>query len=147
MELHRRPTNQLRSVLLGLSAVMGLAAMVAPSAEAAPFSYDPVSFAGYANASFQRDHRDLFVKHLGTCLREGSSQEGYRCLSGHLLQGVPGRNGRNFCKLDAIWYVPRSRTVQFRTASCEFRSDQQRLIDQGQNLLRQGLDTLENHSH
>lgn len=114
------------------------------AALAGPFSPDPVSFAGYANAVFRRDNRDLFVKSLGTCLREGPQREGYRCLSGDLLRGVPGRQGREFCKLDAIWYVPFSRTVQFRTASCQFRSDQQRLIDQGQRLLRQGLDTLEN---
>jgi hypothetical protein len=116
-------------------------------AQAGPFSFDPVSFAGYANAVFKRDNRDLFVKNLGTCLREGSKKDGYRCLSGELLEGVPGRDGRSFCNLDAIWYVPFSRTVQFRTASCQFRSDQQRLIEQGQKLLRQGLDTLENHSN
>ena len=133
---------RLRLPLLALSAaVIGGGAAIA-----GPFSPDPVSFAGYANAAFKRDQKDLFVKNLGTCLREGRNREGYRCLSGELLQGVPGKQGRNFCKLDAIWYVPFSRTVQFRTASCQFRSDQQRLIDQGQKLLRQGLDTLENHS-
>jgi hypothetical protein len=116
------------------------------SALAGPFSFDPVSFAGYANAAFRRDNRELFVKNLGTCLREGPQRDGYRCLSGELLRTVPGKQGREFCKLDAIWYVPFSRTVQVRTASCQFRSDQQRLIDQGQRLLRQGLDSLENQS-
>ena len=130
-----------------LAAACGTAALLlATPAQAGPFSPDPVSFAGYANAVFKRDNRDLFVKNLGTCLREGAKKEGYRCLSGELLEGVPSRNGRNFCKLDAIWYVPFSRTVQVRTASCQFRSDQQRLIEQGQKLLRQGLDTLENHN-
>jgi hypothetical protein len=42
--------------------------------------------------------------------------------------------------------VPFSRTIQYRTASCVFRNDQQRLIEQGQRLLRQGLNTLENHN-
>lgn len=132
------------SALFG--AVVSAAALLVVPGQAAPFSYDPVSFAGYANAVFKRDQRDLFVRTLGTCLREGPKKEGYRCLSGELLEGVPGRQGRNFCKLDAFWYVPFSRTVQFRTASCQFRSDQQRLIEQGQKLLRQGLDTLENHN-
>lgn len=128
-----------------LAAVVG-AGLLAGPALAGPFSYDPVSFAGYANAVFKRDQKDLFVRNLGTCLREGANREGYRCLSGELLQAEPGRQGRNFCRLDALWYVPRSRTVQYRTASCVFRNDQQRLIEQGQRLLRQGLDTLENHS-
>lgn len=136
-----RCLSPLRAAVLGAAACL----LVVP-AQAGPFSYDPVSFAGYANAVFKRDNRDLFVKNLGTCLREGASKEGYRCLSGELLEGVPARNGRQFCRLDAIWYVPFSRTVQYRTASCQFRSDQQRLIDQGQKLLRQGLDTLENQS-
>ena len=133
-------------VLLSVSmAAAGL--LTAPAAESAPFSYDPVSFAGYANAVFKREQRDLFVRSLGTCLREGPKAEGYRCLSGEILQGMPGQQGRNFCRLGALWYVPFSKTVQFRTVSCQFRSDQQRLIDQGQKLLRQGLDQLENHSH
>ena len=136
-----------RLSVLQAAGLCAAAALLAMPAQAGPFSFDPVSFAGYANAVFKRDNRDLFVKNLGTCLREGSKKDGYRCLSGELLEGVPGRDGRNFCKLDAIWYVPFSRTVQFRTASCQFRSDQQRLIEQGQKLLRQGLDTLENHSN
>lgn len=122
------------------------AALWPAAALAGPFSPDPVSFAGYANAVFRRDNRELYVKNLGTCLREGPKREGYRCLSGELLRAVPGKPGREFCKLDAIWYVPFSRTVQVRVAECQFRSDQQRLIDQGQRLLRQGLDTLENQS-
>ncbi|MEN9541048.1 MAG: hypothetical protein RLZZ459_1139 [Cyanobacteriota bacterium] len=132
-------------VTVRLAALASLGVLALP-AFAAPFSYDPVSFAGYANAVFKRDQKQIVVRNLGTCLREGSNREGYRCLSGELLQSDPGRQGRNFCKLDALWYVPRSRTVQYRTAGCVFRNDQQRLIEQGQRLLREGLDTLENHS-
>jgi len=127
-------------------AVVLTATLWSGAALSGPFTFDPVSFAGYANAVFKRDNRDLFVRNLSTCLREGPRREGYRCLSGELLRTVPGRQGREFCRLDALWYVPFSRTIQFRTASCQFRSDQQRLIDQGQRLLRQGLDTLENQS-
>jgi len=118
----------------------------AAAAQAAPFSFDPVSFAGFANATFRKQGRPLFVKNLGTCLREGQDRSGYRCLSGELLEDLPARQGRNFCKLEAIWYVPRSRTVQLRSGACQFRSDRQRMIDQGQQLLRQGLEKLENNS-
>ena len=114
------------------------------AAQAAPFSYDPVSFAGYANQIFRTKGAGIFVRNLGTCLREGKDRAGYRCLSGELLQDLPAKQGRNFCKLDALWYVPRSRTVQYRTASCVFKSDQQRLLDGGQQLLRKGLEQLEN---
>ena len=120
-----------------------LAALVG-SAHAAPFSYDPVSFAGYANQVFKRNGEGIFVRNLGTCLREGKERTGYRCLSGELLQDQPAKKGRNFCKLDALWYVPLSKTVQFRTASCQFKPDQQRLIEGGQQLLRKGLEQLEN---
>lgn len=120
-----------------------LLALSAP-AQAAPFSYDPVSFAGYANQTFKAKGARLFVRNLGTCLREGKDRAGYRCLSGELLQDLPAQKGRNFCKLDALWYVPRSRTVQYRTASCQFKSDQQRLLEGGQQLLRKGLEQLEN---
>lgn len=113
-------------------------------AQAAPFSYDPVSFAGYANQTFKTRGEGVFVRSLGTCLREGKDRAGYRCLSGELLQDLPDKKGRNFCKLDALWYVPMSKTVQFRTASCQFKADQQRLIEGGQQLLRRGLEHLEN---
>ncbi|MFM8967391.1 MAG: hypothetical protein ACKOGI_05495, partial [Vulcanococcus sp.] len=69
---------------------------------------------------------------------------GYRCLSGELLEDQPAKQGRNFCKLDAIWYVPFSKTVQLRPGPCQFRSDKQRLMNEGQQLLRQGLEQLEN---
>lgn len=120
--------------------------LLAAAAGAAPFSFDPVSFAGFANATFKRQGRPLFVKDLGTCLREGRDRGGYRCLSGELLEDLPARQGRSFCRLEAIWYEPRSRTVQFRSGVCQFRSDRQRMIDQGQQLLRQGLEQLENNS-
>lgn len=121
-----------------------LLAALAGSAQAAPFSYDPVSFAGYANQMFKRNGEGIFVRNLGTCLREGKERTGYRCLSGELLQDQPTKKGRNFCKLDALWYVPMSKTIQYRTASCQFKADQQRLIEGGQQLLRKGLEQLEN---
>ena len=121
-----------------------LLAALAGSAQAAPFSYDPVSFAGYANQVFKRNGEGIFVRNLGTCLREGKERTGYRCLSGELLQDQPAKKGRNFCKLDALWYVPMSKTIQYRTASCQFKADQQRLIEGGQQLLRKGLEQLEN---
>jgi hypothetical protein len=121
-------------------------ALLAAAAQAAPFSFDPVSFAGFANATFKKQGRPLFVKNLGTCLREGKDRSGYRCLSGELLEDLPARQGRNFCTLEAIWFVPSSRTVQLRSGACQFRSDRQRMIDQGQQLLRQGLEQLENNS-
>ena len=117
---------------------------LAGSAQAAPFSYDPVSFAVYANQVFKRNGEAIFVRNLGTCLREGNERSGYRCLSGELLQDQPAKKGRNFCKLDALWYVPMSKTIQYRTASCQFKADQQRLIEGGQQLLRKGLEQLEN---
>jgi len=128
----------LRPLLL-LSVLTGVA-------QAAPFSYDPVSFAGFANQTFKKKGEPIVVRNLGTCLREGKDRTGFRCLSGELLQDMPQKKGRNFCKLDALWYVPFSRTVQFRTASCQFNSDQQRLIEGGQLLLRKGLEQLENAS-
>lgn len=116
------------------------------AAQAAPFSFNPVSFAGFANQTFKQDGRPLFVKNLGNCMREGNNKAGYRCFSGELLEDVPAKQGRNFCKLDAIWYVPFSKTVQYRTARCQFRNDRQRMLEQGQQLLRQGLEKLENYS-
>ena len=114
-------------------------------AEAAPFRYDPVSFAGFANQTFKNQGEAVFVRKLGTCLREGKDRMGYRCLTGELLQDLPAKKGRNFCKLDAIWYVPFSKTVQYRMASCQFKGDQQRLIEGGQQWLREGLNQLENY--
>jgi len=119
--------------------------LIGAAAQAAPFSYDPVSFAGFANATFKREGKPLFVKNLGTCLREGKEKAGYRCLSGELLEDQPAKQGRNFCKLDAIWYVPFSKTVQLRPGACTFRSDRDRMVEQGQQLLRQGLEQLENN--
>ena len=113
---------------------------------AAPFSYDPVSFAGYANQVFKNKGEPIFVRNLSTCMREGKERTGYRCLGGELLQDLPSQKGRNFCKLDALWYVPRSKTVQYRSGSCVFKADQQRMIEGGQQLLRKGLEQLENYS-
>ena len=116
------------------------------AAQAAPFSFNPVSFAGFANQTFKNDGRPLFVRNLSDCMREGKNKAGYRCFSGELMEDMAAKQGRNFCKLDAIWYVPFSKTEQVRTASCQFRTDQQRAIDQGRKLLRQGLEQLENIS-
>jgi hypothetical protein len=123
-----------------------LLAVLTGTAQAAPFSYDPVSFAGFANQTFKKKGEPIVVRNLGTCLREGKNRTGFRCLSGELLQDEPQKKGRNFCKLDAIWYVPFSKTVQYRTASCQFKSDQQRVLEGGQLLLRKGLEQLENTS-
>ncbi len=133
----------LRPLLL-VAALNGVTAW-GGAVQAAPFSFDPVSFAGFANETFKQQGRGVFVRNLGSCRREGKDRAGYRCLSGELMQDVPARKGREFCRLDAIWYVPFSRTVQFRTATCVFKSDQQRMIESGQRLLRQGLEQLENY--
>ena len=132
----------LRPIPLALTALTAL--LGSGPVLAAPFSPNPVSFAGYANESYRLQGKDVFFKNLGPCVQEG--QGGYRCLGGEALVGVPQQNGRNFCKLGAVWYVPFSRTVQYRTTSCTFHSDKQRLLDQGQELLRNGLNTLENYS-
>jgi hypothetical protein len=131
-------------VLRHLSPLLLLAALNG-AAQAAPFSYDPVSFTGYANQVFKNKGEKILVRNLGTCMREGKDRSGYRCLSGELLQDLPAQKGRNFCKLDALWYVPLSKTVQYRTASCQFKGDQQRMIEGGQQLLRKGLERLENY--
>jgi hypothetical protein len=123
-----------------------VAAALGGVAQAAPFSYDPVSFAGYANQVFKTKGEAVFVRNLGICLREGKDRSGYRCLSGELLEDLPAKRGRNFCKLEALWYVPLSKTVQYRTGSCQFKADRQRLLEGGQQLLRQGLEQLENYS-
>jgi hypothetical protein len=125
--------------------VLLILGLLAGRADAAPFSYDPVSFAGFANQTFKTQGDAVFVRLLGTCLREGKDRTGYRCLSGELLQDLPAKQGRNFCKLDAIWYVPFSKTVQYRTARCQFKRDRQRLMEGGQQWLREGLNQLENY--
>jgi hypothetical protein len=114
--------------------VLLILGLLAGRADAAPFSYDPVSFAGFANQTFKMQGEAVFARHLGTCLREGKDRTGYRCLSGELLQDLPAKQGRNFCTLDAIWYVPFSKTVQYRTASCQFKGDRQRLMEGDQQL-------------
>jgi hypothetical protein len=118
--------------------------LLASAAQAAPFSFDPVSFAGFANQTFKKQGKPLFVRNLADCLREGPARAGYRCFKGELLEDMPAKRGRNFCRIEAIWYVPFSKTIQVRTAACQFLSDQQRLIQQGEKLMRQGLEQLEN---
>jgi len=122
---------RLRPALLALATLASTAACL--PALAAPFSYNPVSFTGFANETYRLQGKDVFFKNLGPCVKEG--QGGYRCLGGEALIGVPQQNGRNL-----------SRTVQYRTTTCSFRSDKQRVLDQSQELLRKGLDTLENYT-
>jgi hypothetical protein len=112
------------------------------SATAAPFSYDPVSFAGFANSKERALGNDLFFRNLALCSREGES--GYSCLDGELLKGEPGKRGRSFCKLRLVAYHPKTQSINYLLKSCVFKDDRQRLIDQSQQLLRKGLDTLEN---
>lgn len=127
-----------------LSAVV-LLLMAAPrNAYAAPFSYDPVSFAGFANNKQRALGNDLFFRNLGLCSRQG--ERGYSCLDGELLRGEPGKGGRSFCKLRLVAYHPKTQSINYLVRSCVFKSDRQRLIDQSQQLLRKGLDTLENFS-
>lgn len=125
----------LATVLLGSAPMAALAA---------PFSFDPVSFAGYANSRERALGNDLFFKNLGLCSRTGD--KGYTCLEGELLKREPGKAGRSFCKLRLVGYHPKTRSINYLIKSCEFRDDRRRLIDQSQELLRKGLDTLENFS-
>ena len=111
-------------------------------ATAAPFSYDPVSFAGFANSKERALGNDLFFRDLALCSRQGES--GYSCLDGELLKGEPGKRGRSFCKLRLVAYHPKTQSINYLLKSCVFKNDRQRLIDQSQELLRKGLDTLEN---
>jgi hypothetical protein len=86
----------------------------------------------------------VYFKNLDPCVKEG--QGGYRCLGGDALVGLTQQNGRNICKLGATRYLSFSRTVPYRTTSCTFDSYKQRHLDQGQELVRKGPNTLENDS-
>ncbi|MCP9851152.1 hypothetical protein [Cyanobium sp. Morenito 9A2] len=114
------------------------------SAGAAPFSFDPVSFAGYANSRQRALGNDVFFKNLVLCTRKGD--KGYSCLEGELLKREPGKSGRSFCKLRFVGFHPKTQNINYLIKSCEFRDDRRRLIEQSQQLLRKGLDTLENFS-
>ena len=125
----------LATILLGSAPMTALAA---------PFSFDPVSFAGYANSRQKALGNDLFFKNLGLCSRKGD--RGYNCLDGELLKREPGKSGRSFCTLRFVGFHPKTRNINYMVKSCEYRDDRRRLIDQSQQLLRKGLDTLENFS-
>ena len=60
-------------MLRHLSPLLLLAAL-SGAAQAAPFSYDPVSFAGYANQVFKNKGEKIFARNLGTWLREGKDR-------------------------------------------------------------------------
>ena len=123
---------------------MMLGPVLSGAVQVSPFIFEPASFATFTNQTFILQGKGVFVNHLGTCRRHGEDAAGYRCLSGELLSNFPARKGREFRKLDTIWYVPFSKTVQFRSASCEFEGEQQRMIEGGHRLLHQGLEQLEN---
>lgn len=127
---------------LSLAAAAILLGSLPLGATAAPFSYDPVSFAGFATGKQRSLGNDLYFKNLSLCRRQGES--GYGCLDGELLRGEPGKRGRSFCKLRLVAYHPKTQSINYLVKSCVFKDDRQRLIDQSQQLLRQGLDTLEN---
>lgn len=111
---------------------------------AAPFSYDPVSFNGYANAWMRGRGRPVVFRALSSCQREGKG--GYRCLEGEVLITERARGGRSFCRLGSVNYQPLTGAVVYRTRSCEFRDDRTRVIDQAEKLLRRGLEELENRT-
>lgn len=135
----RRPAPLWWTKMAMAALLLGAAPM---GATAAPFSYDPVSFAGFANSKERALGNDLFFKNLALCSRQGES--GYSCLDGDLLKREPGKRGRSFCKLRLVAYHPKTQSINYLVKSCVFKDDRQRLIDQSQDLLRKGLDTLEN---
>ncbi|MEB3331489.1 MAG: hypothetical protein VKI83_03220 [Synechococcaceae cyanobacterium] len=119
-------------------------ALLVPPAQAAPFSYDPVSFNGYANAWMRGRGRPVVFRALTSCQREGKA--GYRCLEGEVLITERSRGGRSFCRLGSVNYQPLTGAVVYLTRSCAFRDDRTRVIDQAEKLLRKGLEELENRS-
>lgn len=121
-----------------------LVAVPMPPALAAPFSYDPVSFNGYANAWMRGRGRPVVFRGLSSCLREGKA--GYRCLEGEVLITEQAKGGRSFCRLGSVSYQPVTGAVVYRTRSCEFRDDRRRVLDQAEKLLRKGLEELENRT-
>ncbi|APD47569.1 hypothetical protein KQ302_03885 [Synechococcus sp. CS-602] len=120
-------------------------AVALPAAHAGPFSFDPVSFAGYANNWQKLQGNDLVFRNLSLCAKEGNG--GYSCLAGEVLRKEPGKSGRFFCKLRSVGYHPNTRSITFVTRSCEYRSGQRRIIDQSEKLFQKGLDTLENFTN
>ena len=133
-----------RLLLTTLVAFSPFVAFIPLAALAAPFSQDPVSFAGFANNMKWSSGSQPFFRNLGSC--EQVANGGYLCRSGQVYKVISGKAGRSFCELEQVWYEPNSRTVQYRTRSCAFKGDRQRLEEQGQKLLQKGLNLLENYS-
>jgi hypothetical protein len=114
------------------------------SAQAAPFSMDPVSFAGFANNVKWSSGNSPFFKNLGNC--EQVANGGYICNSGQVYLAQPNKPGRKFCDLTQVWYEPNTKSVQYKTKTCQFKGDEQRLQEQGYKLIQKGLNILENYS-
>lgn len=122
---------------------LGLAGLLLGArAMASPFSYDPVSFTSFANSRMKAQGKDVVFRNLALCRRDGSS--GYRCLEGDVLRREAGQPGREICRLRSVGYHPATRSINFLTQGCVQKTDQQRLKEQSEKLLRKGLDALEN---
>lgn len=114
------------------------------SVHAAPFSADPVSFAGFANNVKWSSGSAPFFKNLSKCVQQANG--GYICNQGDVYLQKPGTTGRSFCKIKQVWYEPHTKSVQFKTQSCVFKDDQERLKEQGSKFIQKGLNILENYS-
>lgn len=114
----------------------------AGGALAAPFQADPQSFASFANSMTWSGAIKPYFRNLADCTANGAG--GYGCRRGEVLRTEVGKTGRSFCNLDNVWYDPTSRTVQYNVGTCQYKTDQQRLQEQGQQLLQKGLNLLEN---
>ena len=125
-------------------ALVGLGCFQPLTALAAPFSQDPVSFAGFANNMKWSSGNQPFFKNLGAC--EQVANGGYICRKGEVYKLKDGETGRSFCVLESVWYEPNSRLVQYKIKSCTFKPTEQRLQEQGEKLLQKGLNLLENYS-
>jgi len=53
---------------------------------------------------------------------QGHGRAGVPAQPGHLPAGHPGAEGPHVRRLEAIWSVPFSGTVQWRMARCQFRA-------------------------
>lgn len=115
-----------------------------PAAMAAPFSNDPVSFAGFANNIKWSSGSSPFFKNFSKC--EQLANGGYLCKAGEVYLVKPNANGRSFCSLSQVWYEPNKKVVQYKTKSCSFKGDEQRMQEQGRKLIQKGLNILENYS-
>jgi hypothetical protein len=125
-------------------ALVGLGCFLPLPALAAPFSQDPVSFAGFANNMKWSSGNQPFFKNLGAC--EQVVNGGYICRRGEVYKHKDGQTGRSFCVLESVWYEPNGKLVQYKTKSCAFKPTEQRLQEQGEKLLQKGLNMLENYN-